>query len=106
MQHFHWFWPLQFQNLRKFSAETDEGVDLNENPKCIYPTDVLTSKCPFYDDCFCISDSDVMDSDNTSSSSLNSGSEFEEFVSVKGTTIVFAWDSCLLPYLKLSLIQF
>jgi len=56
------------ENLRKFSAETDEGVDLNENPKCIYPTDVLTN---------------VMDSDNTSSSSLNSGSEFEEFVSVK-----------------------
>jgi len=32
------------ENLRKFSAETDEGVDLNENPKCIYPTDVLTKR--------------------------------------------------------------
>jgi len=56
------------KNLRKLSAETDEGVDLNENPKCISPSDELTN---------------VMDSDNTSSSSLNSGSEFEEFVSVK-----------------------
>lgn len=74
------------QESRKLS-ESDEGVDMTE----LAHNKGQISKCPFYADCVCISDSDdtntvISDescSDININSSLNSGSEFEEFPPIK-----------------------
>merc|ERR1712179_332695 len=69
--------------FRKLSSESDEGVDMSE----LAYNKGQSSKCPFYADCVCNSDSDdtntvISDescSDINIQNSLNSGSEFEEF---------------------------
>ena len=75
------------QASRKLSSESDEGVDMSE----IAYKKGKSSKCPFYADCVCNSDSDdtntVISDENCSDinihSSPNSGSEFEEFPPIK-----------------------
>ena len=77
----------KMQASRKLSSESDEGVDMSE----ITYKKGKSSKCPFYADCVCNSDSDdtnTVISDETCSdinihSSPNSGSEFEEFPPIK-----------------------
>ena len=71
------------KNLRRLSGQTDEGVDLTEVSKCPYTPADDQSKCQFYVDCICNSDL-TLDSGTSTSGSLNSGSEFEEFAPVKG----------------------
>ena len=73
------------------SSESDEGVDMTES----VDTRGQSSKCPFYSDCVCNSDSDdnnnVISDESCSdspSSSLNSGSEFEEFPPVKSKGVL------------------
>ena len=79
------------------SGQTDEGVDLTEMPKCSYSKYAADdqSKCAFYEDCLCNYASDCITtittldySGSSTSGSLNSGSEFEEFLPVKGMTKV------------------
>ena len=77
----------KMQASRKLSSESDEGVDMSE----ITYKKGKSSKCPFYADCVCNSDSDdtnTVISDETCSdinihNSPNSGSEFEEFPPIK-----------------------
>ena len=71
------------------SGQSDEGVDMSE-------TKVFqSSKCPHYIDCTCLdgyNDEDDIDDDdndddsggNSTNESIHSGSEFEEFIAVKG----------------------
>ena len=67
------------------SGQSDEGVDMSE-------TKVFqSSKCPHYIDCTCLdgyNDEDDNDDDdsggNSTNESIHSGSEFEEFIAVKG----------------------
>jgi len=54
------------------SSMTDEGVDMAGE-----------QRCPFFEDCVCNSDSD--DKSNIDNTSLNDGSEFEEFIATSSS---------------------
>ena len=65
-------------------------MDLSEISKeSFYQDGGESSKCPFYDDCVCTPHADqftnlIIECSSTTDS-LNSGSEFEEFPPVKGS---------------------